>query len=140
MWNLTFRWLLHLSKALRCKMISWRLEITFCIFRPIILGIRALFGPSFPKVPWCPKYPKTGETLPSNGFYTWISLQLMWNVDFNTFNEFLYIQAHIWGILFEPNFLDLLPCPKYTKTGIYKSALRWSLHLSKVLFDKKCGV
>ena len=140
MWNLTFRWLLHLSKALRCKMISWRLEITFCIFWPIIFGIRALFGPSFPKVPWCPKYSKTGETLPSNGFYTWIRLQLMWNVDFNTFNEFLYIQAHIWGILFEPNFLDLLQCPKYTNTGIYKSTLRRSLYLSKISFDVLCGV
>ena len=75
-------------------MISWRLGITFCIVLLMILGIRVLFGPSFPKVLWCPKYTKTGETLPSNEFYTRVSLQLMWNVEFNTFDEFLYIQAH----------------------------------------------
>ena len=98
-------------------MISWRLEITFCIFLPIILGIRALFEASFPKVSWCPKYPKTGETLPSTGFYTWVMLQLTWNVGFKTFYEFLYIQSPWFGV-FGPNFPDLCQCPKYTKTGI----------------------
>ena len=82
-----------------CKMISWRLGIAFCIFLPMILGIRVLFGPSFPKVPWCPKYPKTGETLPSNEFSTQVRLQLLWIVEFNTFDEFLYIQAHDMGYL-----------------------------------------
>ena len=98
-------------------MIIWRLDITFCIFLPTILGIRALFGSSFPKVFWCPKYPKTGETLPSTGFYTWVMLQLMWNVGFKTFYEFLYIQSPWFGV-FGPNFPDLCQCPKYTKTGI----------------------
>ena len=102
-------------------MISWRLDITFCIFLPMILGIGALFGPSFPKVSWCPKYPKTGETLPSTGFYTWVMLQLMWNVGFNTFYEFLYIPSPWFGV-FGPNFLDLLQCPKYTKTGINQAS------------------
>ena len=97
-------------------MISWRLEIIFCIFLPMILGIRALFGPSFPKVSWCPKYPKTGETLPSTGFCTWVMLQLMWNLAFNTFFECLYIQVHDLGFLG----LALLRCPKYTKTGMNK--------------------
>ena len=98
-------------------MISWRLEITFCIFLPMILGIRALFGPSFPKVYWWPKCPNTGETLSSTGFYTWLMLQLMWNVGFNTFYEFLYIQSPWFGV-FGPNLPDLLQCPKYTKTGL----------------------
>ena len=70
-------------------MISWRLEVTFCIILPMILGISSLFGPSF-----LPKNPKTGETQPSNGFYTWVRLQLLWNVEFNTFDEFLYIQDY----------------------------------------------
>ena len=83
----------------------------------MILGIGALFGPSFPKVSWCPKYPKTGETLPSTGFYTWVMLQLMWNVGFKTFYEFLYIQSPWFGV-FGPSFPDLCQCPKYTKTGI----------------------
>ena len=60
----------------------------------MILDIRALFGPSFPKVPWCSKYPKTGKTLPSDGFYIWVRLQLMWNLELNTFDDFLYIQAN----------------------------------------------
>ena len=98
-------------------MISWGLEITFCIFLTMILGIRALFGSSFPKVPWCPKYPKTGKMLPSDGFYIWVRLQLMWNVKFNTFDDFLCIQTHDLGV-FGPNFPDLIQCPKYTKTGI----------------------
>ena len=71
------------------RMISWRLEVTFCIILPMILGISPLFGPSF-----LPKNPKTGETQPSNGFYTWVRLQLLWNVEFNTFDEFLYIQDY----------------------------------------------
>ena len=71
------------------RMISWRLEVTFCIILRMILGISPLFGPSF-----LPKNPKTGETQPSNGFYTWVRLQLLWNVEFNTFDEFLYIQDY----------------------------------------------
>ena len=71
------------------RMISWRLEVTFCIILPMILGISPLFGPSF-----LLKNPKTGETQPSNGFYTWVRLQLLWNVEFNTFDEFLYIQDY----------------------------------------------
>ena len=98
-------------------MISWRLEITFCIFPPMILGIRALFGASFPNVSWCPKHPKTGETLPSAGFYTWVMLQLIWNVEFNTFYEFLYIQSPWFGV-FGPNFPDLLQCQNILKQGI----------------------
>ena len=65
----------------------------------MILGIRALFGLSFPKCPDAPKYPKTGETLPSNEFCTQVRLQLMWHVEFNTFDEFWYIQAHDLGYL-----------------------------------------
>ena len=84
------------------------------IFLPIILGIRDLSGTSFHKVPWCLKYPTKGETLPSNRFYIWIRLQLMWNVEFNTFDEFL------WFGIFGPNFPHLLQFPKYTKTGINK--------------------
>ena len=71
------------------RMISWRLEVTFCIILRMILGISPLFGPSF-----LPKNPKTGETQPSNGFYTWVRLQLLWNVEFNTSDEFLYIQDY----------------------------------------------
>ena len=75
-----------------CKMVSYKTwDYTLWIFLPIILGIRDLSGTSFHKVPWCLKYPTTGETLPPNRFYIWIRLQLMWNVEFNTFDEFLYI-------------------------------------------------
>ena len=41
----------------------------------------------------------------------------MWNLEFNTFDDFLYIQAHDLGFL-GPNFLDLLQCLKYTKASI----------------------
>ena len=78
--------------------------------------IRGL-GPSFPKRPQCSKYPKICETLPLTEFYTWVMLQLMWNVGFKAFYEFLYIQSPWFGV-FGPNFPDLCQCPKYTKTGI----------------------
>ena len=40
----------------------------------------------------------------------------MWNIEFNTFDGFLYIQAHDLGV-YGPNFPELLQCPKYTKIG-----------------------
>ena len=67
----------------------------------MILGIRALLGPSFPEVLWCPKYPKTGKTLPSDGLYTWVKLQLKWNLKFNISKDLQYIQAHDLGY-FDP--------------------------------------
>ena len=57
----------------------------------------------------------------------------MWNVEFSTFDDFLYIQAHDLEL-----FGDLLEHPKYTKTGINQRSD--GLHLSKVSFDMKCGV
>ena len=104
-----------------CKMISWRLGNTFGIFLPMSLGIRVRFGPNFPKVPWCPKYPKTSETLLSNAFYTRVWLQFMWNVELNTFDEFS-VYPSLWFRIFGPNFLDLLQFPKYTKRDINRSS------------------
>ena len=82
-----------------------------------------LFGPSFPKMTWFPNTlkqvklnPQIGfiytwvrlqlmwnvefnKNQPSNGFYTWVRFQLMWNVEFNTLDDFLYIQALDLGYL-----------------------------------------
>ena len=84
----------------------------------MILGIRILFGPISPKVFWYPKYPKTGKTLPSDGFYTWVRLQLMWNWEFNTFNGFLYNQVYDLGYL-GPISRTCSSAQKYTKTSIH---------------------
>ena len=93
------------------RMISWRLEVTFCIILPMILGISPLFGPSF-----LPKNPKTGETQPSNGFYTWVRLQFyeMWSL--TLLMNFCISKTMICGIWTQ--FLGPALCPKYTKTGI----------------------
>ena len=117
MWNLTFRWSLQLSKAL--FEVKWYVEdlrllsVSFC---PWFWVLQLYLGSVSPK---CPDAPNTLKQvkLPSTGFYTWVMLQLMWNVGFNTFYEFLYIQSPWFGV-FGPNFPDLLQCPKYTKTGI----------------------
>ena len=101
---ITLEWIL-----IWCEMRSWRLDITFCIFLPMILAITDLFGPSFPKVSWCPKYPEAGETLPLTGFYTSVMLQLMWNTESNTFYEFLYPTPMIWGFWAEFPGLALVP-------------------------------
>ena len=34
-----------------------------------------------------------------DGFYTWVKFQQVWNVEFNTFDDFLYIQACDLGYL-----------------------------------------
>ena len=39
------------------------------------------------------------KLLPSDGFYTWVKFQQIWNVEFNTFDDFLYIQACDLGYL-----------------------------------------
>ena len=110
-------------------MISWRFCITFCTFLTIIWGIRAQFGPSFPKVPLCPKYPKTGKTLPSDGFCTWVRLQLIQNLEFNNLHEFLYTQAHDLEYLGPISWT--CSSAQNTLKQRYKSTLRWSLYLMR---------
>ena len=96
-------------------MINWGLKITFCIMLSMILGIWALFGPIFPYMPWCHKNPKTGKTLPSDGSYTWVRLQLRHQL-MSLSMTFCISNPMIW--VFGPNFPDLLQCPKYAKTSI----------------------
>ena len=64
----------------------------------MIRDIRAQFGSR--KCPNAPNiYRKTGKTLPSDGFCTRVRLQLIQYVEFNTLDEFLYIQVHDLGYL-----------------------------------------
>ena len=58
-----------------------------------------IFGPNLPNLPQFSKYTKTVITSPSNGFYPWVKFQLMWNVEFNTLNDHLCIDAHDLGYL-----------------------------------------
>ena len=58
-----------------------------------------VFDSNFPDLPQCPKYTKTGVNQLSNGICIWVRLHLMWNMEFNTLNDFLCIDLHDLGCL-----------------------------------------
>ena len=55
------------------------------------------FRPNFFDLTRFHKYTKTGITWPSDGFYPSVRLHLMWNVEFETLDDFLCISAHDLG-------------------------------------------
>ena len=116
-----------------CEMWSLTLWMTFCVSVPMIWGIWAQFS----QLAQFSRHTKTGITRTADGIYTWIRLPLMWSVEFYTFDDFLYIDAHDLGYLS----LIYLTCPNSTDTqNRYKLTFRLPLHLSKASFDVKCGV
>ena len=50
-----------------------------------------VFGSSFSNLPQFPKYTKTSITWPSDGFYPWVRVNLMWSVEFNTLDDSEYL-------------------------------------------------
>ena len=84
----TLRWSLHLSKVsfyVTCGVyfFGW-LSMYWCPW----LGV---FGSNLIDLPQFNKYTKTGLIRPSDCLYPWVRLHLMWNVEFNTLNDFLFI-------------------------------------------------
>lgn len=59
-----------------------------------------------------PKHTKTSETRLLDGLYTWVRCHLMWNLEFNTLDDFLYIHAHEFEY-FNP--ISLI-CPNFPNT------------------------
>ena len=87
------------------------------------------FGSNFPDSSQFPKYTKTGVTRLSVGLYPWVWFHFIWNVEFNTLNDFPCIHALFWGCI----------CPNTVKQ--YNLTLRWPLHLiSKASFSMKSWV
>ena len=80
-----------------------------CIYQCPWFGV---FGPNIPNFPEFFKYIKTGITQPKDDIYTWVRLNLMLNVEFNTLNDFLCIDAYDQGYLG----LISLTCPNSTDT------------------------
>ena len=56
-------------------------------------------GPNLPNVPQFPKYIKTGITWSADDLYTWVRHHLMWNVEFNTFDDIRCNAVHDLGYL-----------------------------------------
>ena len=85
----------------------------FRVSLPLIWGNWAKFGQLAP----IPQIHKTSINWPSDGIYTLVGLHLMWNVEFNTMNDFLCIGAYDKGDLgpISPTYPQF---PKYTKIGI----------------------
>ena len=52
-----------------------------------------------PQLAPIPQYTKAGLTWPTDGLYTWVRHYLMWNAQFNTFNDFCWIAVHDLGYL-----------------------------------------
>ena len=50
-----------------------------------------VFCPNFLKLPQFPKYTKTGTTWCLDGLYVWVRPHLVWNIELNTFNDFLWL-------------------------------------------------
>ena len=71
-----------------------------------------IFGTNFPDLPQFPKNTTTGITQLPDSVYTWVRFHLMWNLEFNTLNDFLDIHAHNLGYL-GPIFPT---CPNPTNT------------------------
>ena len=101
LYNLT-SWM-ALSKAGWCKMLSWKLWITFWLSQPMILGYLGLVSPNHTHPPNI--YPKTSiKSNQSNKYIfgiiiynnltlsdhpcTWIRSHLIWNVDLQTLDYF----------------------------------------------------
>ena len=63
----------------------------------VLVSSARVFGPNFPNLPKFVKYTKTGITQPSDGLYPGVRIHLMWNMEFNTLNEFLRISVHDVG-------------------------------------------
>ena len=50
-----------------------------------------VFSPNFLKLSQLPKYTKTGTTWCLDGLYFWVRPHLVWNIEFNTFSDFLWL-------------------------------------------------
>ena len=57
------------------------------------------FGPNFSDLSQFLKYTKAGINWPSDGLYILPRLHLIWNVEFNTLDDFLCYSAHNMGYL-----------------------------------------
>ena len=117
-----------------CEIWSLTLWMAFCVSVPFIWGLWA----QFPLFAMMPKYTKTViyKTIIRYGLYTGVRLHLMLDLKLNTLYDFLFIHARDSGYL-DP---ISLTCLNALSTLKHKSTLRWSLHLSNVSFDLKCGV
>ena len=106
--------LLHLRRALLgfiwCEMKSLTLWMIFFV----LLLWQGEFGPNLPNVLQFAKYTKTGITWPADDLYIWVKLHLMWNIEFNTLDNSLCIDAHDLGNLG----LIFLTCPNSTDTAV----------------------
>ena len=103
---------------------SWKLWITFCVFKPKNWVVWALFWPSFLHY-WALFWPSfLPELCEMWSWRLWITFCVTW--------------PKKWGIwvLFWPNFPKF--CCKALST--YNLTLRWSLNFSKVSLDVKCEV
>ena len=70
-----------------------------------------VFSPNFLKLSQLPKYTKTGTTWCLDGLYFWVRPHLVWNIEFNTFSDFLWLHL-------DPIFQKSSQSSKYTKTSI----------------------
>ena len=58
-----------------------------------------VFRPNLPELSQFSEYAKAGITQPSDGLYPGVRIHLMWNVEFNTKDDFLCIGVHDLGYL-----------------------------------------
>ena len=127
---------LYFSAKLHLMM--WNMEFNtldgFLCICALYLGSLA----QFPLFAMMPKYTKTViyKTIIRYGLYTGVRLHLMLDLKLNTLYDFLFIHARDSGYLGPIS----LTCLNALSTLKHKSTLRWSLHLSNVSFDLKCGV
>ena len=121
--------------------------MTFCISAPMVWGIWI----QFPQLAPSPKYTNTSITWPLDGLYLCIELRLMWNVEFNSLNNFLCISVHDLGYLGPvcstcPNSQNILKqvCMTQPSDGLYpwvRLHLNWNVEFTiKITFCPWFGV
>ena len=103
----------HLLVMPRSDVTLW---MTFCVSMPI-LGVICT---KFPRLSPIAQIHKTTINWPYDGLYIWAGLPLMWNVKFNTKNDFMWIGAHELGYLCPIS----LTCPNILYSNRYKSTHR----------------
>ena len=109
---------------------SWRFWITF--------HVSQLRLPDFPKLLYCPKYPRTDGNPPSDSLVPGLRLHLIRYIELRIFDYFACVPAYDlrYFDLVSPNCaMSQIPYNKYDSTLLVQL-----LRLSKTSLDEKCVV
>ena len=110
---------------------SWRFWITF--------HVSQLRLPDFPKLPYCPKYPRTDGNPPSDSLVPGLRLHLIRHIELRILDYFACVPAfNLWYFdLASPNCaMSQIPQSKYDSTTL----LVQLLDLNKTSLDENCRV